>query len=187
MKKIIILIIILAVIGYFYSIYDKAKKTIDADDNASKYKVGDTIFFGQYLDKHDDEEKSPIQWIVLQVDEENNRILVVSKYAIDGVNEEVLNEKFTFKDVPQWDSVAHLSLISELEEAFDVMFEYISFAFVVTVVTKPRTFSPAVWQYPKAFFAVSFVIFSDTNKPFFAPIAKPAAIAPAATTNFNNL
>lgn len=40
-----------------------------------------------------------------------------------GVDESVLNEKFTFKDVPQWDSVAHLSLISELEDAFDVMFE----------------------------------------------------------------
>ena len=40
-----------------------------------------------------------------------------------GVNEEVLGEGFTFKDVSQWDSVAHLSLISELEEAFDVLFE----------------------------------------------------------------
>ena len=40
-----------------------------------------------------------------------------------GVDETVLNENFTFKDVPQWDSVAHLSLISELEEAFDVMLE----------------------------------------------------------------
>ena len=40
-----------------------------------------------------------------------------------GVNEAVLNESFTFKAVPQWDSVAHLSLISELEDAFDVMFE----------------------------------------------------------------
>ena len=40
-----------------------------------------------------------------------------------GVTEEALNEHFTFKDVPQWDSVAHLSLISELEDAFDVMFE----------------------------------------------------------------
>lgn len=40
-----------------------------------------------------------------------------------GVNEDVLNERFTFKEVPQWDSVAHLSLISELEDAFDVMFE----------------------------------------------------------------
>lgn len=40
-----------------------------------------------------------------------------------GVPQNVLNETFTFKDVPQWDSVAHLSLITELEDAFDVMFE----------------------------------------------------------------
>jgi len=40
-----------------------------------------------------------------------------------GVDESVLNEAFTFKAVPQWDSVAHLSLISELEEVFDIMFE----------------------------------------------------------------
>lgn len=40
-----------------------------------------------------------------------------------NVSENVLNEKFTFKEVPQWDSVAHLSLISELEDEFDVLFE----------------------------------------------------------------
>lgn len=40
-----------------------------------------------------------------------------------GVNETALNESFTFRAVPQWDSVAHLSLISELEDAFDVMFD----------------------------------------------------------------
>ena len=34
-----------------------------------------------------------------------------------------LKESFTFKDVPQWDSVAHLTLISELEDTFDVMFD----------------------------------------------------------------
>ncbi len=39
------------------------------------------------------------------------------------VTEAALNESFTFKDVPQWDSVAHLSLISELEDEFDVLFE----------------------------------------------------------------
>ena len=40
-----------------------------------------------------------------------------------GVDETVLNKDFTFKNVPQWDSVAHLSLISELEDAFDVMLD----------------------------------------------------------------
>ena len=51
--------------------------------------------------------------------EKYNRIFM----DVLGVSEDVLNESFTFKDVPQWDSVAHLSLISELEDAFDVMFE----------------------------------------------------------------
>lgn len=40
-----------------------------------------------------------------------------------GVSKNVLNESFTFKDVDVWDSVAHLSLISELEDTFDVLFE----------------------------------------------------------------
>lgn len=40
-----------------------------------------------------------------------------------GVNEKALDDKFTFKAVPQWDSVAHLSLISELEDTFDVLFD----------------------------------------------------------------
>lgn len=40
-----------------------------------------------------------------------------------GVEESALNESFTFKAVPQWDSVAHLSLVSELEDAFGVMFD----------------------------------------------------------------
>ena len=39
------------------------------------------------------------------------------------VDESVLNENFTFKNVSCWDSVAHLALISELEDVFDVMFE----------------------------------------------------------------
>ena len=40
-----------------------------------------------------------------------------------NVNVDVLNDNCTFRAVPQWDSVAHLSLISELEEVFDVFFE----------------------------------------------------------------
>lgn len=47
------------------------------------------------------------------------------KTFVDVLNtsEEELNESFTFKDVAQWDSVAHLALISELEDVFDVMFD----------------------------------------------------------------
>lgn len=40
-----------------------------------------------------------------------------------GVMEEDLNADFTFKDVAKWDSVAHLSLITELEDEFDILFD----------------------------------------------------------------
>lgn len=40
-----------------------------------------------------------------------------------GVEDSELNENFTFKDVEKWDSLTHLTLISELEDAFDVLFE----------------------------------------------------------------
>lgn len=39
------------------------------------------------------------------------------------VEEEVLNEDFTFEKVSKWDSLTHLSLITALEDSFDVMFE----------------------------------------------------------------
>lgn len=40
-----------------------------------------------------------------------------------NAKESQLDDTFTFKAVPQWDSVAHLSLITDLEDTFDVMFE----------------------------------------------------------------
>lgn len=40
-----------------------------------------------------------------------------------GARPEDLNEEFTFQRVDSWDSVAHLSLISELEDTFDIMFD----------------------------------------------------------------
>ena len=42
---------------------------------------------------------------------------------IFSVNAKDLNSSFNFKDVEKWDSMTHLTLISELENAFDVMFE----------------------------------------------------------------
>lgn len=42
---------------------------------------------------------------------------------IFGVEEAELNDSFTFQDVDAWDSMTHMTLISELEENFDVMYE----------------------------------------------------------------
>lgn len=43
--------------------------------------------------------------------------------AVFGVEKNILGQDFTFQNIKEWDSVAHLNLISELEDVFDVMFE----------------------------------------------------------------
>lgn len=39
------------------------------------------------------------------------------------VDEKELDESFTFNNIESWDSLTHLTLISELETTFDVLFE----------------------------------------------------------------
>lgn len=43
--------------------------------------------------------------------------------TIFEVTEDKLDVNFTFKDVADWDSLRHMTLISELEDTFDVLFE----------------------------------------------------------------
>ena len=40
-----------------------------------------------------------------------------------GVEEDVVNSKLEYLSVPEWDSVGHMGLISELEDAFDIEME----------------------------------------------------------------
>lgn len=52
----------------------------------------------------------------------------IEKYAnvfisVFDVDRGALNESFNFKDVEEWNSIMHITLVNELEAAFDVMFE----------------------------------------------------------------
>ena len=40
-----------------------------------------------------------------------------------GVDESDVNSKLEYQSVPEWDSVGHMGLISELEEAFGIEME----------------------------------------------------------------
>ena len=61
---------------------------------------------------------------------------------IFDVDEGALNESFTFSSVEKWDSVAHMSLITALEDEFEVLFDteailsYGSFANGIKILTK---------------------------------------------------
>tara|TARA_B100000609_G_C17123992_1_gene386551 strand:- start:463 stop:702 length:240 start_codon:yes stop_codon:yes gene_type:complete len=39
------------------------------------------------------------------------------------VNTDQLNDALVYNSVPQWDSIGHMSLIAELEDAYDIVFE----------------------------------------------------------------
>jgi acyl carrier protein len=43
--------------------------------------------------------------------------------SVFDVEKDVLGDDFTFKAVDKWDSFLHLTLISELEDGFDVLFD----------------------------------------------------------------
>jgi len=40
-----------------------------------------------------------------------------------SISESVLGDDLKYNSIPEWDSVGHMSLIAELEEAFDIMME----------------------------------------------------------------
>ena len=40
-----------------------------------------------------------------------------------SVEENILNEEFTYQCVAAWDSVGHMGMIAALEDAFDIMME----------------------------------------------------------------
>lgn len=39
------------------------------------------------------------------------------------VSEKELNSDFKFGEAPDWDSLAHMELIAQLEDAFEIMFD----------------------------------------------------------------
>ncbi len=40
-----------------------------------------------------------------------------------SIGEDTLNDELLYNSIPGWDSVGHMSLIAELEEAFDIIME----------------------------------------------------------------
>ena len=40
-----------------------------------------------------------------------------------GVKEEMITDELEYNSIPEWDSVAHMSLIAEIEDTFDIMLD----------------------------------------------------------------
>ncbi|MEE1131335.1 MAG: acyl carrier protein [Caryophanon sp.] len=40
-----------------------------------------------------------------------------------GIEESVVTDELTYNSIPEWDSIAHMALISEIDDAFDTMLD----------------------------------------------------------------
>lgn len=58
----------------------------------------------------------------MDINEIKNKVCEIVA-GICGVEVSEVNENSTVGDFPQWDSVGHLSILSQVEEAFDISFE----------------------------------------------------------------
>jgi acyl carrier protein len=54
---------------------------------------------------------------------DNNQRLYASFATALSIPLEQVNDDLMYNTIPQWDSVAHMGLIAELEKVFEVMFD----------------------------------------------------------------
>ena len=53
----------------------------------------------------------------------NSKKLVEAFTGALGVNSDVVNDDLEYASINEWDSVAHMALIAELEDSFDIMLD----------------------------------------------------------------
>jgi acyl carrier protein len=54
--------------------------------------------------------------------EMEERLKKVFKEALE-IEEDIINDDLKYNEIPQWDSVAHMNLVAEIENEFDIMLE----------------------------------------------------------------
>lgn len=54
---------------------------------------------------------------------ENNQKLVHAFHEALGIESNLINDNLTYQSIPEWDSISHMILISQLEEDFNVSIE----------------------------------------------------------------
>ena len=54
-----------------------------------------------------------------------NNIEIYKKSFVESlsISEEIINDTLEYNSIPEWDSIAHMGLISELEDKFKITFE----------------------------------------------------------------
>ena len=40
-----------------------------------------------------------------------------------GVEQDIVNDNLKYNEIPEWDSVAHMGLVAEIEDGFEIMLD----------------------------------------------------------------
>lgn len=54
---------------------------------------------------------------------ENQNKLIVAFATALNINTTLVKDELAYNTIPEWDSTAHMSLIAELEDVFDIMLD----------------------------------------------------------------
>ena len=79
--------------------------------------------------------------------EENRKIYDAAFISVLDIEQAQLNESLEYQSVDSWDSVAHMSLMAELEDAFDIgldMDDIVDFGTYLTGLETMRKYGAAI-------------------------------------------
>ena len=53
----------------------------------------------------------------------NENILVEAFSSSLGIDKDLVKDELKYNSIPEWDSIAHMTLVAEIEGAFDIMLD----------------------------------------------------------------
>lgn len=54
----------------------------------------------------------------------SNEILLVEAFSTSlGIEKSTVTDELKYNSIPEWDSIAHMTLVAELESVFDIMLD----------------------------------------------------------------
>ena len=147
---------------------------ITVDPYTCIYQPGDIVTFGHYLQSNE-ETKEPLQWRILEIDQENRKLFLVSEYVIDvQAYDELELDEYTnpiFRDVT-WENCTLRTWMNDvfMNEAFDATEQ--ASILLTHLSNKPNPYYPDVPagnDTDDRIFLLSYADVSDKIEPYYNP------------------
>ena len=139
-KRPVCMLLLLAVVCMtVFSSHIAFSENIAFSDSFSQ--VGSIITFGCYPQTETGDDETPIEWQVLDYDPQGNKVLLISRFALDGkkYNEEYTTATWETCTLRDWLNNDFLNLAFTKEEQEQILVTTVDNAFEVTDIKCPDT------------------------------------------------